>query len=461
MKRREFLTNAALIGTGAAAGVPAILTSCSKSGSRKIFTPQELGMYTFSDSAPDGKPLKAALIGCGDRGTGAATQFLSAGKYLQITAMADILPDRINASHAVLNKHFNTNVPEEKRFIGFDSYKKALDLADIDVVLLTTPTHFRPEHFRAAVDAGKHVFMEKPCAVDPAGIRTVIAAAKAAKSKGLTVITGNQRRHSRAYWEAYVQVRNGAIGEILSGSAHWDQGAWWNKYPRKEWSDMEYCIRNWFNIKWLSGDHILDQAIHNIDVVTWFMGIKPVSASGFGGRARRLTGDIYDFFSVDYYYENGRKMLCTARQIDGTEYNVSEQVYGTKGFFTTKDGIHLEDYDGNTIWKFGEDQKTSAQKTGEKSQSETKPLEKDHYQQEHIHLVESIRQNTGINQAEDLAYSTLVAILGREAAYTGKSITWEEIMSSSLRYGPETYEFGKLADYHEGVPPIPGKAPGQ
>jgi predicted dehydrogenase len=400
-------------------------------------------MYSFVDKAPDGKPIKAALVGCGDRGTGAATQFLAAGDDLQIIAMADLFPDRMNGSIEVLKKKFNNDVPEQNRFFGFDAYKKVLAMPEIDVVLLATPTHFRPEQFKAAVEAGKHVFMEKPCAVDAPGIRTVIAAAKAAQGKGLTVVTGNQRRHSRAYWEAYVKVRNGAIGDILSGSAHWDQGAWWNKRHRPEWSDMEYNIRNWFNIKWLSGDHILDQAIHNIDVVTWFMGVKPVSAAGFGGRAQRLTGDIFDFFSVDYYYENNLKMLTTARQIDGCESNISEQVYGTKGMFTTKDGIHLEDYEGNVIWKYDK---------------EANP-EKNHYNQEHIHLVESIRLDKKINQAEDLAYSTLVAILGREAAYTGKSITWDEIMASNLRYGPETYEIGPLPDYHEGVPPKPGKAP--
>jgi predicted dehydrogenase len=349
----------------------------------------------------------------------------------------------MESSRQILKDKFNNEVPEANRFFGFDAYQKVLAMPEIDVVLLCTPTHFRPEQFKAAVDAGKHVFMEKPCAVDPTGIRTVIAAAKVATTKGLTVITGNQRRHSRAYWEAYVQVRNGAIGDIISGSAHWDQGAWWNKRHRPEWSDMEYNIRNWFNIKWLSGDHILDQAIHNIDVVTWFMGIRPIKAVGFGGRAQRLTGDIFDFFSVDYYYDQNRKMLTTARQIDGCDGNVSEQVYGTKGIFTSRDGIRLEDYNGNIIWAYD---------------YKNKP-EKDNYDQEHIHLVESIRLGKKINQAEDLAYSTLVAILGREAAYTGKSITWDEIMASDLRYGPEKYELGALPDYHEGVAPTPGQAP--
>jgi predicted dehydrogenase len=447
MKRREFLTNAALFGAGTTLGLSSTtLTSCAKEPAApevKVYTPEELGMYSFVEVAPDGKPLKAALIGCGDRGTGAATQFLKAGPNVSIVALADIFKDRMDRCIDILKEKFNNEVPEANRFLGFDAYKKVLAMPEIDVVLLTTPTHFRPEQFKAAIEAGKHVFMEKPCAVDPTGIRTVIAAAKVATAKGLTVITGNQRRHSRAYWEAYVQVRNGAIGDIVSGSAHWDQGAWWNKKKRPNWSDMEYNIRNWFNIKWLSGDHILDQGIHNIDVVTWFMGDRPIKAVGFGGRAQRLTGDIFDFFSVDYYYKNNHKMLCTARQIDGCEGNVSEQVYGTKGMFTTKDGVHLEDYEGNIIWKYD---------------YETQP-EKNHYDQEHIHLVESIRLGKKINQAEDLAYSTQVAILGREAAYTGKAITWDEIMASTLRYGPEEYKLGRLPDYHEGVAPKPGQAP--
>ncbi|MDR0558547.1 MAG: Gfo/Idh/MocA family oxidoreductase [Prevotellaceae bacterium] len=445
MKRREFLSNAALAGAGSAIGVVPLITSCgSQEGGKatKKYTPQELGMFSFVDVAPDGKPLKAALVGCGDRGTGAAHQFLKSGPNVSIIAMADIFKDRMDGSRQSL-KDANNEVPEENCFLGFDAYKKVLAMPEIDLVLLCTPTHFRPEHFKAAIDAGKHVFMEKPCAVDPVGIRTVLASAKIASQKGLTVVTGNQRRHSKAYWEAYVQVKNGLIGDIVSGSAHWDQGAWWNKRKRPEWSDMEYCIRNWFNIKWLSGDHILDQGIHNIDIVTWFMGMRPEKATGFGGRAQRLTGDIFDFFSIDYYYANNRKMLTTARQIDDTENNVSEQVYGTKGMFTSKGGVRIEDYNGNILWKYDYE----------------KNPEKNHYDQEHIHLVESIRLNKKINQAEDLAYSTLVAIHGREAAYTGKAISWDEIYNSSLRYGPDVYELGALPFYEEGVAPKPGRAP--
>ncbi|MDR1339167.1 MAG: Gfo/Idh/MocA family oxidoreductase, partial [Prevotellaceae bacterium] len=253
MRRRDFLTGATLIGVGTTAGASALLSSCGTQSTpkAKVYTPEELGMYSFVDVAPDGKPLKAALIGCGDRGTGAATQFLKSGPNVSIIALADIFPDRMDKCRQVLKEKHDNEVPEANRFFGFDAYKKALAMPEIDVVLLCTPTHFRPEQFKAAVEAGKHVFMEKPCAVDPTGIRTVITAAKAAASKGLTVVTGNQRRHRRDYWEAFTQVKNGLIGDIVSASAHWDQGAWWNKPKRAEWSDMEYNIRNWFNIKWL------------------------------------------------------------------------------------------------------------------------------------------------------------------------------------------------------------------
>lgn len=449
MKRRDFVKRSALIGAAMPLGIaPVALSSCSEGSSSKAPTvsQDELGMYSFADVAPDGKPIKAALIGCGDRGTGAATNFLSAGPNISIVALADLFEDRMAGCRKILSEQFSNEVDDSQCFLGFDAYKKILEQPDIDLVLLCTPTHFRPEQFKAAVEAGKHIFMEKPCAVDPTGIRTVIASAKTAQSKGLTVITGNQRRHERDYWEAYVQYKNGIIGDFVTTSAHWNQGAWWNKRHRKEWSDMEYCIRNWFNIKWLSGDHILDQAIHNIDIVTWFMGEVPERAIGFGGRARRLTGDIFDFFSVDYYYKNNRRMLATARQIDGCDGNVSEQIMGTKGVLLLG-GRQAKaiDFEGNVLWAYD---------------YEKNPV-KNPYVQEHIHLIESIRLNKKINQAEDLAYSTQVAIMGREAAYTGKVITWDEIMASNLKYGPETYAMGPLPKevFEEGVAPRPGKDP--
>jgi predicted dehydrogenase len=424
---------------------PAVLSSCSekKEEQPNLHTPEELGMYSFVDVAPDGKPLKAALIGCGDRGTGAAVQFLKAGPNVSIVALADVFADRQEACRKQLLQECDNAVDDDKCFLGFEAYKDVLALPDVDVVLLCTPTHFRPEQFKAAVEAGKHIFMEKPCAIDPTGIRTVIASSRLASSKGLTVITGNQRRHRRDYWEAFVQVKNGLIGDPISASAHWNQGALWCKRRRPGWSDMEYCIRNWFSIKWLSGDHLLDQAIHNIDVATWFMEKHPVKAVGYGGRARRLTGDTFDFFSIDYTYENNGRMLATARQIDGCDGNVSEQIFGTKGIALLGDEIRIVDYAGNELWKY--DYVAS-------------PV-KNPYEQEHVHFIESVRLDKRINQAEELAYSTQTAILGREAAYTGKAITWDEIMASELRYGPETYALGRIPDYKEGDAPVPGRIP--
>jgi predicted dehydrogenase len=208
---------------------------------------------------------------------------------------------------------------------------------------------------------------------------------------------------------------------------------------------MEYNIRNWFNIKWLSGDHLLDQGVHNIDVATWFTGWLPEKAVGYGGRARRLTGDIFDFFSVDYRYANNKRMMATARQIDGCDTNVSESIMGTEGVLYTggPERMRIENFEGEVIWKYDYD---------------ANPVVGGH-QQEHVHLVESIRQNQKVNQAEDIALSTLVSILGREAAYTGKEISWEEIMASDLRYGPTEYALGPLPDYEEGVAPVPGRDP--
>jgi predicted dehydrogenase len=443
MKRRDFFTTSALVGASIPLGVTPLMTSCSNSGkgSKAQFTPEQLGMYSFSPKAPDGKPIKAALVGCGDRGTGAAFNFLNAGNDLSIVALGDVFKDRLESCRERLATEKNNKVADDMCFIGFDAIHKIVAL-DIDVVLIVTPTHFHPAHLKAAVDANKNVFMEKPAAVDPVGIRTVMVAARQAESAGLTIVTGNQRRHSRDYWEAWLQIKNGAIGEVVSATAHWNQGAWWNKRKRAEWSDMEYNIRNWFNIKWLSGDHLLDQGIHNIDVATWFTGMLPVNAVGYGGRARRLTGDIFDFFSVDYRYENNKRMMATARQIDGCDTNVSESIMGTEGVLYTGGGMRIENFKGEVIWKYD---------------YEANPVPNP-YDQEHIHLVESIRLNKKINQAQELANSTLVGIMGREAAYSGKSITWDEMMASDLQIGPKEVALGNV-DMTAFVVPVPGILP--
>jgi len=448
MNRRNFITNAAMMGAGMPVITSAALTGCNTGEKKqKLLTPEDVGMFSFADKAPDGKPIRAALIGCGSRGTGAAEQFIRSGAGCSIVAMADLFPDRMNASRKHLKEKLGNDVPESACFLGFDAYKKALEIPDIDAVLLCTPQHFRPEHFMAAVNAGKHAFVEKPCAVDPVGVRTVLAAGKIAKSKGLTVVAGTHLRHRRDYWEAYLQVRNGLIGDVICASAHSNQGAVWYKTQQPGWSDMEYCIRNFFNIRWVSGDHFVDQAIHFIDIATWFMDERPERAVGYGGRARCKSGDRFDFFTVDYYYANNRRMWTEARQIDGCDNNFSDQIYGSKGVVYMNymhNDLKITDYNGNPLWEYAYAEK---------------PI-KSAYQQEHIHFTESIRTGKQINQAEMLANSTLIAIMGREAAYTGKAVTWNEIAASNLRLGPTTYEMGALPDYHEGVVPVPGIAQG-
>jgi predicted dehydrogenase len=446
MKRRDFITNSALAGTGLSLGIAsaASLTSCTtdKEGAKtKPVTPEEAGMFSFVDVAPDGKPLKAALIGNGDRGTGAAMQFLKAGPNLSLIAMSDVFKDRQERSRELLKKGAGVEVPDTNCFIGFDAWRKVLDMPEVDVVLLCTPPHFFPEYFRGAVEAGKHIFIEKPGAIDPVGVRTLIAASKVAQNRGLSIVAGVQRRHQRRYWEAYMQVRNGLIGDIIHATARWDGGACWYKNRQPGWSDMEYCLRNWYNVNWLMGDVPLGYVIHNIDVVTWFLGARPVQVSGYGGCARRTTGDMYDLFSMDYVYADNKTMLATTRQINGCSDDISEKIYGSKGMVILPEAKIL-DRSGNVVWQY----------------DKTKQPEKDPYEQEHIHLVEAIRLNKPINQGEDLAYSSMIAIMGREAAYTGKTITWNEIMMSDLRYGPTKYEMGPLPEYQDVKFPLPGRA---
>ncbi|MFW6259861.1 MAG: Gfo/Idh/MocA family protein, partial [Tangfeifania sp.] len=322
-------------------------------------------------------------------------------------------------------------------------YKKLLDL-DLDVVILATPPHFRPDHLEAAIQAGKNVFMEKPAAVDPVGVRQIIATSRVAEEKGLTVITGTQRRHQRDYLETFRKIASGAIGEITSAKAWWLQSHVWFQTRRQNWSDMEYMLRNWNNFCWLSGDHFLDTHIHNIDVVNWFMGKLPQSAIGLGGRARRLTGDQYDFFSVDFDYGNGVSSHSMSRQIDGCENTLGEQVMGTEGYTNCKNTIYYPD--GTVKWQYQYPKNRDGKSTGIVKVSP--------YVQEHIHLVTAIRTNQPYVEAERTAISTLTAIMGRTAAYTGRKITWEEMLDSNEQLGPKKYEMGQVN--MEFPVPLPG-----
>ena len=454
ISRRSFLKSSALvgaagaIGTGSAAG---LLSSCSGGAGAgdgaASYTPlKEAGSYyvpNLVDFAADGKELKAVIVGCGGRGSGAAINFLDAGKGLTIVALADTFQDRVDSLAAKLKKEKNIDIPAANCFVGLDAYKKAIDVPGVDVVLIATPPNFRPVHFQYATEKGKHSFLEKPICVDPAGYRIIMATSKQAQAKGLSCITGTQRHHQRAYVESYKKVMEGLIGEITGGTVYWNQSMLWFRERQKQWSDCEFMIRDWVNWKWLSGDHIVEQHVHNIDVFTWFSGLKPVKAVGMGSQQRRLSGDQYDFFSIDFTMENGIHLHSMCRQIDGCTNNVSEFIQGTKGSWNSKT-MEIKDLDGKVIWKFD--------KEAEKTQfKQTNP-----YVLEHVNWINTIRSNKPIMQATETAVSNMAAIMGRESAYTGGETTWDAMTSSPLDYMPKDLNLGKM-DMSTFTVRVPGK----
>ncbi len=311
ISRRNFLGKAATVGV-AGVVVPSLITSCSREQKKVVEIP------TFLDQAPDGPVLKAGVIGCGGRGTGAAINFLSAGPNLQIVALGDTFKDRVDSCREKILKEKNQEVPLDKCFVGFDAYQKVID-AGVDIIILATPPMFRPEHLAAAVAAKKHVFAEKPVCVDPVGARSVMATAEKAKGMGLTIVTGTQRRHQRNYVATWQQVQQGLMGDITGGNVYWNGGKLWHRDNNPEWTEMEWMIRDWVNWTWLSGDHIVEQHVHNLDVMNWFTGMHPVKAVGMGSRLRRVTGNQYDNFSVDFTFENGMHFHSMCRQINGMQ----------------------------------------------------------------------------------------------------------------------------------------------
>ncbi|KAA3605201.1 MAG: gfo/Idh/MocA family oxidoreductase [Planctomycetota bacterium] len=368
--------------------------------------------------------LKIGLIGCGGRGSGAAQNCVAAAPGMELHAMGDVFADHLNGSKARLAKGLGEafKVTEETSFVGFDAYQKVL-ACDVDLVILATPPGFRPVHLRAAVEAGKHVFMEKPVAVDPSGIRSVIESGEMAKQKGLGIVAGTQRRHDPVYIETMRRIHDGAIGELVAAQCYWNQGGLWMKQRKPEWSDMEWQLRNWLYFTWLSGDHIVEQHIHNIDVLNWAFQGHPVKAMGMGGRQVRTDpayGHIFDHFAVEFEYENGARVLSMCRQIDNCANRVSERVVGTGGSSNCNGRIL-----GDSWWRF----------RGQKVNP---------YQQEHTDLIESIRAGTPLNEAKQVAESTMTAILGRMSAYSGKEITWQRGMESTMNLVPESLQFGDV-----------------
>ncbi|MDH6305368.1 putative dehydrogenase [Parabacteroides sp. PF5-5] len=454
ISRRSFLKSSAMAGAVGAIGTgsAAVLTSCGggasgeKAGAVKAL--KEPGTYyvpNLVDFATDGQELKAGIIGCGGRGSGAAFDFLNAANGVTVTALADTFKDRVDSLAEKLKTEKGIDIPESMRFVGLDAYKQVID-SGVDVVIVATPPNFRPTHFQYATEKGKHSFLEKPICVDPVGYRTIVATAKQAQAKNLCVITGTQRHHQRNYVAAYQKVMEGMIGEITGGTVYWNQSMLWFRERQAGWSDCEWMIRDWVNWKWLSGDHIVEQHVHNIDVFTWFSGLKPKTAVGFGSRHRRVTGDQYDNFSVDFEMENGIHMHSMCRQIDGCVNNVSEFFQGTKGTLQISAGNDavIKDLAGNEIWKYD----FEAEKANTKQQNP--------YVLEHVNWINHIRSKKPIDQASETAIACMAAIMGRESAYSGEMSTWDAMTTSPLDYLPKDLNLGKM-DMSGFTTLVPGK----
>jgi predicted dehydrogenase len=374
--------------------------------------------------------IKVGLIGCGGRGRGAAVQALSADKGAKLVAIGDTFADHIESGLRGFNEQFGSqpgkvDVPPERRFVGFDAYKGVLG-AGVDVVILTTPPHFRPIHLRAAVAAGKHIFCEKPVAVDAPGVRSVLETAEEAKKKDLCIVSGLCWRYDYGKRAIIEKIHEGAIGDVLAMHSTYLTGFLWHRGRKADWSDMEFQVRNWLYFTWLSGDHIVEQHIHSLDKCAWVMHDEPpVSAVGIGGRQVRTGeqfGNIYDHHAVTFEYKNGTKLYSYCRQIDGCKMDTSDHIVGTKGV------AHLMKHphpliDGEQKWQY------------------VGPTP-DMYQVEHNELFAAIRAGKRIDNSQYMAKSTMMAIMGRMATYTGQEITWDQAIDSKEDLSPPKYEWG-------------------
>jgi len=419
INRREFLSKSAALGVAGVVGT-SMLLSCNKGGYTPLSPAGSYYVPVLSDMAEDGREIKVGLIGCGGRGNGAINNLLHAANGVKVIAAGDVFQDKLDEFVFNLKDAFGQEIPKENQFVGFDAYKKVIDCG-VDAVVCTTPPAYRPIHFEYAVEKGIHCFLEKPVAVDPVGCRKIIAAAKVAESKGLSVVTGTQRHHQRCYVAAHQKIQEGYIGEIVSGNVYWNQGMLWYRERQQGWSDMEWMIRDWVNWKWLSGDHIVEQHVHNIDVFMWMTGLTPLRATATGSRQRRITGDQYDSFSVDFEFENGVRLTSVCRQIDGCSSRVSEFIYGTKGYWSSETN-DIRDYKGNIVWKYDE----------EKAQAEF--TQHDPYILEHVDWINHIRAGVAHEEATQTAVSTMAGVLGREAAYSGNTLEFDQLMNSDLNY---------------------------
>jgi len=408
-----------------------------------------LSKANFFSGADD--TIKVALIGCGGRGTGAAQQALLSKQNVKLVAMADAFRDNLDRAYTRLTAPENTrnnggvniaeriDVPEERKFHGFDAYQKAIALAD--VVILATPPGFRPIHFEEAIKQGKHVFMEKPVATDPAGIKRVLDAAETAKQKKLNVVVGLQRHYQYSYRELF--KRKNLIGDITSAQAWWNNDGVWVRKRQYGQTEMEYQMRNWYYFVWLCGDHICEQHIHNLDVINWFKEGHPVKAQGMGGRQVRKgkdNGEIFDHHYVEFTYADGSVLNSQCRHIPGTMSKVDELLIGTKGKIQCGDA-NIVDPKGKVLFQFD------------------KNTENNPYQTEHDELFAAIAKGEyKFADAENGAHSSMTSILGRMATYTGQVVEWDKALNSGLNLQPKSYDFNAMPPIlpnDEGYYPVP------
>lgn len=421
--RRNFLqTSGAVVAAGAALGELSLSRSAHAAGS---------------------DVLRVGLVGCGGRGTGAAVQALQADPQTRLVAVADAFADAVESSLANLKKTGvadRVDVPKERQFVGFDSYQQVID-SGVDVVLLAAPPHFRPLHLEAAIKAGKHVFAEKPVAVDAPGVRRVLAACEEAKKKNLAVVSGLCWRYENTARASIEQIYSGAIGDVVAIHSTYNTPGRpkWPMLPRESgWSDMEWQLRNWYYFTWLSGDHIVEQAVHSVDKGQWALKEElPVSCVSLGGlqcRTEPNSGNIFDHHAVCYEYASGARQFFFTRQQPGTSGDVGCYVLGSKGVCTVERG-RIEGRDGKNLWRY----------EGKKNVM---------HQTEHDEMYAALRSGRIPNDGYFMTMTTMVAILGRMASYTGQKVTWEQAFNSKEDLSPAKYQWGELATPGTAMPGV-------
>jgi len=451
ISRRSFLKSSALagaagmVGTGSATG---LLTSCQQAATGQKYTPiREPGSYYIpglEEVEADGPELKLALIGCGGQGRGDLGALLRCTKNVKVTALGDMFQKGIDDAVKLVKDVKGYEIPASSCFIGLDAYKQVID-SGIDAVMLVTPPFFRSIHFQYAVEKGKHVFMEKPLFVDAAGYLSVIGTQKQLQAKNLAVIVGTQRHHQRNYVASFQEIMNGKIGDITGGVVWWNGSVPWTHERLPGMSDAEAMIYNWVNYNWLSGDHIVEQHVHNLDVFTWFSGLKPVEANGVGSRHRRPSGDMFDNFSIDFTMENGIHVHSMCRQISGCAGPIAEFIQGSKGSWSSLDDVHIiKNLAGEEIWKYNKDEEKEF-----KVNSAT--------QLELLNWINHIRAEKHIEQVSELAVSNMMAVMGRQAAYTGSIIKWGELIASKLDLTPPDLSQSGKMDMARYSTPVPGR----